>query len=430
MNPCSDHRRPGLPIRTPTTSLRATTRVILLSALAVLPLSAFCATTPNLGSAGSYGVAASTYTNSNTSPQTILGGTAGQPALCYTTAPVTPPLTIVGTTLVPCPPTVGMDQGLALADLNGQACTSLGVGAVALDAVIVGANPPGTFPPGCYSSGGAMNITAATTVTLSGAGVYLFRPGGALTTGADSRVVLTSGGCAADVYWAPTGAASIGANAALSPTPTFAGTILADAGVAVGHFANITGRLLAFNGTVSTDAATISVPGCAAFVGGVAPTLAKAFAPSRIVAGGLSTLTLTLGNPNPSVSTLSTDLVDPLPGGVTLAAVPNVSTTCGGSGTLLAVPGGNSISVPAGRTIPANGSCSVSVIVTSMIGGSYVNTLAAGALASTTGSNASPVTATLVVDVATIPTLFGSTLFVLIALLAIAGFIATRWRTP
>jgi hypothetical protein len=430
MNSCSDRRTPRLPNRRPTPILFAATRAAALSMLAMLPLAAWSATAPNLGSAGSYGVVSSTYTNSNTSPQTVLGGTAAQPTLCYTTAPVTPPLTIVGTTLVPCPPAVGMDQGLAIADLNGQACTSLGVGAIALDAVIIGANPPGTIPPGCYSSGGAMNITAATTVTLSGAGVYLFRPGGALTTGADSRVVLANGGCAADVYWAPTGAASIGANAALSPSPTFVGTILADAGVAIGHFANLTGRLLAFNGTVSTDAATVNVPGCAAFVGGVAPTLAKSFTPSAIVAGNLATLTLTLGNPNAAVSTLSTDLIDFLPAGVTLAAPPNAGTTCGGSGALLATAGGTSITVPAGRTIPANGSCTVSVIVTSILGGSFVNTLAAGALATTTGSNASLVTATLLVDTATIPTLLGSTVFVLIALLAIAGFIATRWRTP
>jgi hypothetical protein len=164
-----------------------------------------------------------------------------------------------------------VDQGAALAILNGQPCVSLGAGAVALDAVIIGANPPGTIPPGCYSSGGAMNVTATTIVTLSGSGIYIFRPGGALNTGANSLVTLAGGACASDVYWAPVGATTIGANAALSLTPTFVGNILDAAGITIGHFANLTGRALAFGGTVTTDADTITVPTCAGFLAGTAP---------------------------------------------------------------------------------------------------------------------------------------------------------------
>src|ERR1700680_526839 len=95
-------------------------------------------------------VVSSTFTNSNTAPQTIINGTALQPAVCYTTAPVTPPLTITVTTVTACPPATGVDQGLASANLNGQPCTFLGAGAIALDSLIVGSNPPGTIPPGCY----------------------------------------------------------------------------------------------------------------------------------------------------------------------------------------------------------------------------------------------------------------------------------------
>src|ERR1700682_6592001 len=78
---------------------------------------ALAATAPNLGSTSTYGVVSSTFTNSNTAPQTIINGTALQPAVCYTTAPVTPPLTITGTTVTPCPPATGVDQGLASANL-------------------------------------------------------------------------------------------------------------------------------------------------------------------------------------------------------------------------------------------------------------------------------------------------------------------------
>ena len=245
------------------------------AALLVASASASAATAPPLGSTSTYGVVSSTFTNANTAPQTIINGTATQPAVCYTTAPVTPPLSITGTTIVPCPPATGVDQGLALANLNGQACVSLGAGAITLDSVIIGANPPGVIPPGCYSSGGAMNVTATTTVTLNGAGVYVFRPGGALTTGANSLVILAGGACASDVFWAPIGAASLGANAALSPTPTFVGNILDAAGISIGHFANVTGRALAFGGTVTSDANTITVPTCAPFGSFPVPTLSE-----------------------------------------------------------------------------------------------------------------------------------------------------------
>ncbi len=217
---------------------------------------------PSLGSDSTSGIVSSTFTNANTGTQTIINGD-----VCFTTPPTTPPVTINGATVTPCPPAKGTDQTAAVAFLNAQPCTFL-PGATPLEAVIIGANPPGTFPPGCYFSAGAMDITANRTVTLNGAGVYIFRPGGALNTGADSRVVLAGGACASDVFWAPVGATTLGANSAPSlVTPTFQGNILDAAGITIGHFANLTGRALAFGGTVNTDANTITVPTCAPFVG-------------------------------------------------------------------------------------------------------------------------------------------------------------------
>jgi hypothetical protein len=218
---------------------------------------ASAATAPDLGTTRTYGVVSMTYTNSNTSPQTIINGD-----VCFTTGPTTPPLSITGATSTPCPPQTGLDQTAATANANGEACTFLGAGAITLDSVVIGNNPPGTIPPGCYSSGGAMLITASANVTLEGSGVYIFRPGGALTTGANSDVLLTNGACASDVFWVPVGATTIGANDALSPTPTFSGNILDAAGITVGHFANLTGRALSFGGTLTTDANTITVPTC------------------------------------------------------------------------------------------------------------------------------------------------------------------------
>jgi len=78
---------------------------------------------------------------------------------------------------------------------------------------------------------------------------------------------LANGACASDVYWAPLpiGATTIGAHTGLAATPTFVGNILDAAGITIGHFANVNGRALAFGGTVTTDANTITVPTCAPF---------------------------------------------------------------------------------------------------------------------------------------------------------------------
>jgi hypothetical protein len=59
---------------------------------------ALAATAPSLGSTATYGVVSSTFTNSNTAPQTIINGD-----VCFTTPPVTAPLTISGATVTPCP---------------------------------------------------------------------------------------------------------------------------------------------------------------------------------------------------------------------------------------------------------------------------------------------------------------------------------------
>lgn len=258
------------------------------AALLLFAAQASAQTAPNLGSNTPSGIVSSSYTNANTGTQTLINGD-----VCYTTPPTTPPVTINGATVTPCPPQKGIDQTAAVAFLNAQPCTFL-PGSTPLEAVVIGANPPGTFPPGCYFSAGAMNITASRTVTLNGAGVYIFRAGGALTTGANSSVVLSGGACANDVFFAPVGATTLGANAAPSlVTPTFQGNILDAAGVTIGHFANLNGRVLAFGGTVNTDANTITVPSCVPFLG-IPPVNAVGIVPvptlsewAMIMLGGL-----------------------------------------------------------------------------------------------------------------------------------------------
>lgn len=247
---------------------------------------ALAATAPSLGSDSTYAIVSDTYTNSlNAGTETkIIGLSALSPTVCFDTGPSTPPLLLFGAITTPCTSAlnVGLDFNTALANLNAQAllpsCINLGIGAVNLDAVNLGGGP-GVFTPGCYTNGGAMGIVVNGIVTLNGAGVYIFKPNGGLTTGANSLVTLANGACASDVFWAPT-ATTLGANAGSSPTPTFVGNILDPVGITIGHFSNLTGRALAFGVTVTTDASTITVPTCRPFGpgGGVVtdvPTLSQ-----------------------------------------------------------------------------------------------------------------------------------------------------------
>lgn len=117
------------------------------------------------------------------------------------------------------------------------------------------------------------------------------------------------------------------------------------------------------------------------------PAVNKAFAPASIGAGGMSTLTVTLTNPNATAIT-GVNVTDNLPGGMIIDTPANVATTCAG-GTATATPSGITLALT-GASIPASGSCTFSANVTVNTAGSYVNTIPAGAV---TSSNAGASTA-------------------------------------
>ena len=124
------------------------------------------------------------------------------------------------------------------------------------------------------------------------------------------------------------------------------------------------------------------------------PTAAIAFNPAAIVAGANSTMTITLANTNAS-SLTGLAISNSLPSGVFLAATPQAATTCGGS--VSAVGGGSTIAL-AGGTLAANGSCTITVKVTSNTPGSYPDAIAIGAIGDTQGlSNTTSPSATLTV---------------------------------
>ena len=154
-------------------------------------------------------------------------------------------------------------------------------------------------------------------------------------------------------------------------------------------------------GLVSNEAGANPVPTNAGLVVRAPgePTVLKAFSPSTINPGGVSKLTITLGNSNATVATLTADLVDTLPADVLVATSPVIGGTCAPMSNIEAVAGGTSVTYKTGATIPANGGCTIEVNVTSTkAGGPYVNTIAAGDLKTTLGNNGAPATAGLIVN--------------------------------
>jgi uncharacterized repeat protein (TIGR01451 family) len=155
------------------------------------------------------------------------------------------------------------------------------------------------------------------------------------------------------------------------------------------------------------------------------PTLSKFFSPPVIHEQGEPPLTITLCNPNSSPADLIAPLTDTLPDGVVIAATPNASTTCPGSGPVAATASGTTVILPLTRSIPISGCCTVTVDVIMTRLGVFVNTLPVNALQTTNGNNIVPASATLTVDMR-VPMLSGWAMVMLIALLALVGFATMR----
>lgn len=354
--------------------LALVTGILLLSGLT----QAMAQTVP-LGTAAPFGVLAASAITS-TGPSVVLGDLGISP---NGSSSVTgfPPGQVIGTT--------HFADAVALQAQNDLTTAYNNVAARPCGTVITADLGGRTLFPGVYCAASTMGLTGTLTLDAQGDpnAEFIFQTGSTLITGSASTVQMINGGQNCNVYW------QIGSSATLGTGTNFIGNILAQASITLTTGSNASGRLLARTGAVTLDGSSVSV--CA--LAGNTPVLNKEFNPSTINAGGVSTLTITLSNPNPTVATLTSPLVDTLPLGVVVAALPNVNTSCGGAGAPVATAGGSTVTLPAGRSIPANGFCTLTVNVTAAANGVYINTLQAGALVTSNGNNPSPAVATLTV---------------------------------
>ncbi|HMK44253.1 MAG TPA: SdrD B-like domain-containing protein, partial [Dissulfurispiraceae bacterium] len=113
-------------------------------------------------------------------------------------------------------------------------------------------------------------------------------------------------------------------------------------------------------------------------------------------AGAAATMTIRLENAN-TTNLTGAAFTDALPNGLVVATTPNASTTCAGGG-VIAPASATSIRL-SGATVPASGSCAITVDVLSNISGVYTNTIPAGSVTTVEGvSNEEPTSAQLIVS--------------------------------
>jgi hypothetical protein len=222
-------------------------------------IAALAATKVNLGRATPFAVLAGTSVT-NTGPSTVSGDLGVDP----------------GSSVIGFPP------GIVEAPSTTYAADSVALGAqndlTTAYTQAAGEGPPTsetadlaglTLDPGVYqtTSDGALSLTGTLTLDAKGdtSAVFIFQTGSSLTTGTSSRVVLTGGASACNVFW------QVGSSAALNG-PTFVGTVMALTSITVGSAVTVDGRVLARNGDVTLIDDTINASACTAAAPSPTPT--------------------------------------------------------------------------------------------------------------------------------------------------------------
>lgn len=100
--------------------------------------------------------------------------------------------------------------------------------------------------PGIYKFSRTAALTAGT-LTLSGAGQFIFQVASSLTSAAGSEIVLADGADASEVFWAT------GSSVTLAADTTFVGSILAAGIVTIGSGAIVNGSVFSGSSITLTD---------------------------------------------------------------------------------------------------------------------------------------------------------------------------------
>jgi hypothetical protein len=214
--------------------------------MALAGSSTAAATAVDLGTARSYGVLAG-QSVTNTGPSVISGDLGVSPGTAVTGFP---PGTVLGS--------VRVANALAL-QAQSDLTTAYNVLAGQPSDELISADLAGrTLTTGVYTASTSMGLSGELTLDAQGdpSAVFVFQAGSTLTTASASRVTLTNGAQACNVFW------QVGSSATLGTASTFKGTIVALTSISATDAASIVGRLQARNGSVTLINNTITRPTC------------------------------------------------------------------------------------------------------------------------------------------------------------------------
>jgi len=193
-----------------------------------------------LGSAANFGVLASS-TVTNTGATLVTGSLGISPG---TSLSGFPPGTVDGVIHLADGTAATAQNDLTIAYNNAQGRPA------GTTVATIGAG--GTLTPGVYTATSTLGISG--TLTLNGAGVYIFQIGSGLNVASGSQVILAGGATADNVFW------QVGSSAILGSGSIFYGDILAQASITENTGAVLNGRALARTGAVTLQGNTDTNP--------------------------------------------------------------------------------------------------------------------------------------------------------------------------
>ena len=253
------------PFSRPVALLTSAVLAIPLALLTISPASA-AVPTVGLGVLNDYSVLGGSAVT-NTGPSVLNGSLGVSPgtAISGFDVPGGPGVVVGGTIYTPpAADSARAAAGTAYLDAAGRTGTSVS------DVELGGK----TLVAGVYTAGstGTFGLTSTLTLTGDADDVWIFQTDTTLITAAASRVVLSGGAQACNVFW------KVGSSASLGASSRFAGTILAAASITLDDNVNVVGRLIAGTGAVTLINDVITRPACATDGGTAAAAEAAAAA--------------------------------------------------------------------------------------------------------------------------------------------------------
>jgi hypothetical protein len=291
--------------------------------------------------------------------------------------------------------TTGTTAGTKVNNTSNVSSTNAGSGNSASASIEVNAlGPPGfskSFSPTSIAVGGTSLLTYTITnpnpsTALTGLAFTDAFPAG-LVVASPSGVTNNCGGS----LTAPAGGGNVNLSGGTLAAAASCTISLNTTGTTAGAKVNTTSPVSSTNaGTGDNASATLTVNTDST----LSPRVQKAFGSSSISAGGLTSLTFTVTNPNPSLALTGVAFNDTFPTGLQVANPTGLTGTCGG--TITATAGGGSVSL-SGATLAGSASCTFSVTVTGTAVGAVTNVT--DPVTSTNGGTGNTATAAITINV-------------------------------